>query len=50
MGGATAVSRAICVNGTLSSGAVMPGWRFTGNRLTVSVFAGPVVQDYRLSP
>jgi|SRR5580700_8996538 hypothetical protein len=28
----------------------MPGWRFSGNRLTVSVFAGPVVQDYRLSP
>jgi len=32
------------------SAAVMPGWRFTGDRLTVSVFAGPVVQDYRLTP
>jgi len=38
------------VDGTMLSGAVMPGWRFTGTNLTVSVFAGPVVQDYRLSP
>ncbi len=34
----------------MMSGAVMPGWRFTRGSLTVSVFAGPVVQDYRLSP
>ena len=28
----------------------MPGWRFVRDSLTVSVFAGPVVQDYRLKP
>jgi hypothetical protein len=38
------------VDGTMLSGAAMPGWRFTRDSLTVSVFAGPVVQDYRLSP
>jgi len=38
------------VDGTMLSGAAMPGWRFTRPDLTVSVFAGPVVQDYRLSP
>jgi Cellulose biosynthesis protein BcsS len=38
------------VDGTMLSGAAMPGWRFTGSGLSVSVFAGPVVQDYRLSP
>jgi len=38
------------VDGTMLSGAVMPGWRFTGESFTVCVFAGPVVQDYRLSP
>ncbi len=32
------------------SGAVMPGWRFVRGGLTVSVFAGAVVQDYRLTP
>jgi len=38
------------VDGTMLSGAAMPGWRFTRDSLSVSVFAGPVVQDYRLSP
>ncbi len=38
------------VDGTMVSGAAMPGWRFTRDSLSVSVFAGPVVQDYRLSP
>jgi hypothetical protein len=38
------------VDGTMVSGALMPGWRFTRGSLTVSVFAGPVVQDHRLSP
>ena len=32
------------------SGAAMPGWRFVRGGLTVSLFAGPVVQDYRLTP
>jgi len=38
------------VRGTMLSAAAMPGWRFVHDGLTVSVFAGPVVQDYRLSP
>lgn len=38
------------VNGTLLSGALLPGWRFVRNGFTVTVFAGPVLQDYRLSP
>jgi len=38
------------IDGTLLSGALMPGWRFARDSLTVSVFAGAVVQDYRLRP
>jgi hypothetical protein len=38
------------IDGTQLSAAALPGWRFTGNGLTVSVFTGPVVQDYRLTP
>jgi hypothetical protein len=38
------------VDGTMLSGAVMPGWRFVRGGLTVSVYAGAVVQDYRLTP
>jgi hypothetical protein len=38
------------VDGTLLSAAAMPGWRFTRDGFTVSVFAGPAVQDYRLAP
>jgi hypothetical protein len=38
------------VNGTMLSGATLPGWRFTRDNLTVSVFAGPAVGDYRLTP
>lgn len=38
------------VDGTMISGAALPGVRFVHDTLTVSVFAGPVVQDYRLSP
>jgi Cellulose biosynthesis protein BcsS len=38
------------VDGTMLSGAALPGWRFVRGGLTVSLFAGPVVQDYRLSP
>ena len=38
------------VDGTMLSGAALPGWRFVRGSLTVSVFAGAVVQDYRLSP
>ena len=38
------------IDGTMISGAALPGFRFVHDTLTVSVFAGPVVQDYRLSP
>jgi hypothetical protein len=38
------------IDGAMLSAAAMPGWRFTRDGLTVSVFAGPVVQDYRLTP
>jgi Cellulose biosynthesis protein BcsS len=38
------------VDGTMLSASVLPGWRFTRNKLIVTVFAGPVVQDYRLTP
>jgi hypothetical protein len=38
------------VDGTALSAAAMPGWRFVRGSLTVSVFGGVVVQDYRLTP
>jgi hypothetical protein len=38
------------VDGTKLSAAALPGWRFTRSGLNVTVFAGPVVQDYRLTP
>lgn len=38
------------IDGTKLSAAALPGWRFTRDGLTVSVFTGPVVQDYRLTP
>ncbi len=38
------------VSGRLLSAAATPGWRFSRDNLTVTVFAGPIVQDYRLSP
>ena len=38
------------VDGTMASAAVLPGFRFVRDTLTVGLFAGPVAQDYRLSP
>lgn len=38
------------VDGTMFSAAVMPGWRFTGRGLTVTLFAGPIAQNYQLTP
>jgi hypothetical protein len=38
------------INGTTMSAATLPGWKFSHDGLYVSVFAGPVVQDYRLTP
>ncbi len=38
------------VAGTLVSASVLPGWRMSRDGLIVSFYAGPIVQDYRLSP
>ncbi len=38
------------IDGATMSVAAMPGWRVTDNGLTVSVFAGPVLQGFRLVP
>lgn len=38
------------VGGTMVSAAALPGWRFTRDGVIVSLFAGPLVQDYRLVP
>ncbi len=38
------------IDGTLLSAAAMAGWRFARDGLNVSFYAGPIVQDYRLSP
>jgi hypothetical protein len=38
------------IKGTTESAAILPGWKFTNDKLIVSLYAGPVVQDYRLSP
>jgi hypothetical protein len=38
------------VDGTMFSAATMPGWRLVRDGLTVGMFAGPAVQDYRLKP
>jgi hypothetical protein len=38
------------VDGTVLSAAALPGWRFTRDGLIVSLYAGPAVQDYRLTP
>jgi len=38
------------IDGTMLSVGALPGWRFSHGNLAVSVFAGPLVQDYRLVP
>jgi hypothetical protein len=38
------------VKGTMMSAAVMPGWKFVDNKLIVSLYLGPLVQNYQLSP
>lgn len=38
------------VDGTLVSASALPGWRTTHDGMTIDVFAGPIVQDYRLTP
>jgi len=38
------------VDATLVSAAALPGWRTTRDGFTIDLYAGPVVQDYRLTP
>ena len=38
------------VDGRLLSASALPGWRVTSEGLTVALYAGPIIQDYRLSP
>lgn len=38
------------IKGATGSAAILPGWKFINDKLIVNVYAGPVVQDYRLSP
>jgi Cellulose biosynthesis protein BcsS len=38
------------IKGTMMSAAILPGWKFVSGKLIVSLYVGPVVQDYRLSP
>ena len=38
------------VDGTLQSASALPGWRVTSDGVTIALYAGPIVQDYRLSP
>ncbi len=38
------------VDGTLQSASMLPGWRVTSDGITIALYAGPIVQDYRLSP
>jgi Cellulose biosynthesis protein BcsS len=40
----------VTVEGTLFSAAALPGWRITANGVSLALYAGPVVQDYRLTP
>jgi hypothetical protein len=38
------------IKGTTESAAILPGWKFEYEKLFVTLYAGPVVQYYRLSP
>jgi len=38
------------VTGTLVSASALPGWRWTNGTAALAVYAGPIVQNYRLSP
>lgn len=38
------------VDGTLLSASALPGWRITDDGLRLGLYAGPIVQDYRLTP
>ncbi len=38
------------VRGTMLSAAMLPGWHFARDNLSVSLFVGPAAQNYRLTP
>lgn len=38
------------VNGTMEAASALPGWRFSRDGVIVNLYAGPIVQDYRLTP
>jgi hypothetical protein len=38
------------VDGSLLSASALPGWRITSDGITIALYAGPIVQDYRLMP
>jgi hypothetical protein len=38
------------VDGNMVSASALPGWRMTRDGLTVGLYAGPIIQDYRLMP
>jgi len=38
------------VTGTLLSAAALPGWRFVREGFAAAIYAGPLVQSYRLAP
>jgi hypothetical protein len=38
------------VAGILVSASALPGWRMMSGGLTIGLYAGPIVQDYRLTP
>jgi hypothetical protein len=37
-------------DGTLVSAPALPGWRVISDGITITLYAGPMIQDYRLSP
>jgi hypothetical protein len=51
-GGYTYTSNALNtdIKGMTGSAAIMPGWKFINDKLIVTLYAGPVAQDYRLNP
>lgn len=38
------------VQGILLSASALPGWRWSNGALTIGLYAGPIVQNYRLMP
>lgn len=38
------------VDGTLLSASALPGWRITNDGFIISLYAGSIIQDYRLTP